>query len=95
MNGTLPVGILGYPQEGRLRYFYQFLRKDANSMISKLTDNDLATPTVVKTCLNSNRLDMGTCSQDHFAANRPEIFVTVQNGANTTYRYLGQLAIHL
>ena len=32
--------------------------------------------------------------QDPIAASRPGFFVTVQNGANTTYRYLGQLAIN-
>ncbi|MCU1335373.1 MAG: hypothetical protein JWO19_954 [Bryobacterales bacterium] len=87
---------------GDVRFVYQFARKEANSMISQLTDDDLGTGTGVNIRVNAVRFDVGLTRflqwqnllfiQDPIEGNRPGFFVTLPKGSNTTYRYLGQLA---
>ena len=85
-----------------MRFLYQYSWKQANSMIAQFTDDDLGTQTGVNTRVSSVRFDLGLTRylqwqnilfiQDPIAANKPGFFVPVQKGANTTYRFLGQLA---
>ena len=87
---------------GDLRFLYQFSYKEANSIISQFTDDDLGTGTGVNTRVNAIRFDLGLTRflqwqnlvfiQDPIAGNHPGFFVLLPRGANTTYRYLGQLA---
>jgi hypothetical protein len=87
---------------GDMRFLYQYSWKQANSMISQFTDDDLGTGSGVNTRVNSVRFDLGITRflqwqnilfiQDPIAANKPGFFVPLQKGANTTYRYLGHLA---
>ena len=87
---------------GDVRFLYQFSRKEANSMISQFTDDDLGTQVGVNTQVHSIRFDVGITRflqwqnilfiQDPIVASRPGFFVPLQNGANTTFRFLGQLA---
>lgn len=87
---------------GDLRFLYQFGYKAANSIISQFTDDDLGTGTGVNTRVNAIRFDVGLTKflqwqnlvfvQDPIAGNRPGFYVLLPTGANTTYRYLGQLA---
>ena len=87
---------------GDVRFLYQISRKEANSMISQFTDDDLGTQTGVNTRVNSIRFDVGFTRflqwqnilfiQQPLTGSRPGFYVTLPAGANTTYRYLGQLA---
>ncbi len=89
---------------GDVRFLYQFAIKDANSLMSQFTDNDLGTGTGVNIAVHAVRFDLGLTRflQWHnllFIQNerRPSnpaerLFVPLQRGANTTFRYLGQLA---
>lgn len=89
---------------GDMRFLYQFAIKDANSMISQFTDDDLGTGTGVNVRVHAFRFDVALTRflafenllfvQDPCSGNDPanRIFVPLPRGANTTYRYLAQLA---
>ncbi len=89
---------------GDTRFLYQFGIKDANSMISQFTDDDLGTGTGVNIAVHALRFDLGLTrflqwqnllffQQARRASNPAEaFFVPLPRGANTTFRYLGQLA---
>ncbi len=91
-------------QFGDVRFLYQFAIKDANSIIAQFTDDDLGTGSTTNIAVHALRFDLGLTRalqwqnlffiQNARRANDPAqaFFVPVQRGANTTYRYLGQLA---
>ncbi len=88
---------------GDVRFLYQFGIKDANSMISQFTDNDFGTGTGVNIATHAVRFDLGLTRflqwqnllffQNERRPSNPvgQFFVPLQRGANTTFRYLGQL----
>jgi hypothetical protein len=89
---------------GDVRFLYQFAIKDANSLISQFTDDDLGTGSGVNIAVHAIRFDLGlsrflqwqnllfyqTERRGNDAAQR--FFVPLQRGANPTFRFLGQLA---
>lgn len=89
---------------GDMRFLYQFAIKDANSLISQFTDDELGIGTGVNIATNAVRFDLGLTRflqwQNLFFIQEPrrpsnpaeQFFVPLQRGANTTFRYLGQLA---
>ena len=89
---------------GDVRGLYQFSIKDANSMISQFTDDDLGTATGVNLAVHGMRLDVGLSRfltwsnilwiQDEKSPSNPleRFYVPVPRGANTTFRYFGQFA---
>ncbi len=89
---------------GDVRFLYQYILKDANSLISQFTDDDLGTGTGVNIAVHALRFDLGLTRflqwqnlffiQNARRASDPaaHFFVPVPRGASTTYRYLGQLA---
>jgi hypothetical protein len=89
---------------GDMRFLYQYAIKDANSLISQFTDDDLGTGTGVNIAVHAVRWDLGLTRflswqnlvfvQHERRPNNPadQFFVPLQRGANATYRYLGQLA---
>jgi hypothetical protein len=91
-------------QFGDTRFLYQYSIKDANSIIAQFTDDDLGTGSTTNIAVHALRFDLGLTRslqwqnlffiQNARRANNPaeQFFVPVQRGANTTYRYLGQLA---
>jgi Putative porin len=91
-------------QLGDMRFLYQYAIKDANSLIAQFTDDDLGTGATTNIGVHALRFDLGLTRalqwqnlffiQNARRANDPsqQFFVPVQRGANTTYRYLGQLA---
>jgi hypothetical protein len=91
-------------QFGDVRLLYQYSIKDANSIIAQFTDDDLGTGATTNIAVHAIRFDLGLTKslqwqnlwfiQNARRANDPsqQFFVPVQRGANTTYRYLGQLA---
>ncbi len=91
-------------QRGDVRALYQFAIKDANSIISQFTDDDLGTGSGVNIAVHALRFDLGLTrflqwqnlvflQQQRRASNPSEqFFVPLGRGANGTVRYLGQLA---
>ncbi len=91
-------------QPGDVRVLYQFALKDANSMISQFTDDDLGTGSGVNIAVHAFRLDVGLTRflqwqnlvflQHQRRASNPseQFFVPLGRGADGTVRYLGQLA---
>jgi hypothetical protein len=89
---------------GDIRFLYQYTIKDANAIISQFTDDDLGTGSTVNLATHGIRFDLGLTRflqwqnlvfiQNAREGNNPaqQFFVPVPRGANTTYRYLGQLA---
>lgn len=89
---------------GDLRFLYQFTIKDANSLISQFTDDDLGIGTGVNVSVHAVRFDVGLTRflqwqnllfiQEARRLSNPadQFFVPLERGANTTLRYLGQLA---
>lgn len=89
---------------GDVRFLYQFAIKDANSLISQFTDDDLGTGSGVNISVHALRFDLGLTRflqwqnllfiQDERRSSNPaeQFFVPLERGANTTFRYLGQLA---
>jgi hypothetical protein len=89
---------------GDVRLLYQFALKQANSLISQFTDDDLGTGTGVNIRVHALRADFGLTRflqwqnllflQNEISPNNAarQFFVPLQAGANRTYRYLGQLA---
>ncbi len=91
-------------QIGDVRFLYQFAIKDANALISQFTDDDLGTGAGVNIAVHALRFDLGLTRslqwqnllfiQNQRRASNPaeQFFVPLQRGANTTFRYQGQLA---
>lgn len=89
---------------GDVRFLYQFAIKDPNSLISQFTDDDLGTGSGVNISVHALRFDLGLTRflqwqnllfiQDERRPSNPaeQFFVPLERGANTTFRYLGQLA---
>lgn len=91
-------------KRGDVRALYQFSIKDANSMISQFTDDDLGTGSGVNIATHAIRFDLGLTRflqwqnilfiQNQRRASNPseQFFVPLGRGANATTRYQGQLA---
>ena len=100
--GSINLGAV--KKSGDLRFLYQYAIKDANALISQFTDDDLGTGTGVNLAVHALRFDVGLTRflqwqnlffiQNERRGNNPSelFFVPLQRGANTTFRYLGQLA---
>ena len=100
--GTVNLGAV--KKAGDLRFLYQYAIKDANSIVSQFTDDDFGTGTGVNLAAHAIRFDVGITRflawqnllfiQNERRSNNPSefFFVPLQRGANTTFRYLGQLA---
>lgn len=88
---------------GDVLFKYAYYYKQANSMISQLTDDDVGTGTGVNLRTHAIRLDLGLNKwmvwqnriyiQNELAGNDParNFFVPLQRGAATQYRYQSQL----
>jgi hypothetical protein len=95
------LGVVRAPRD--VRFLYQFAIKDANSLISQFTDDDLGTGSGVNIAVHAFRFDLGLTRflqwqnlfflQNERRASNPaeQLFVPLQRGARTTFRYLGQL----
>jgi hypothetical protein len=102
MMATFNIGAI--KQFGDVRFLYQYAIKDANSIIAQFTDDDLGTSSTTNIAVHGLRFDFGLTRtlqwqnllfiQNAKSPNNPaqQFFVPVPQGANTTYRYLGQLA---
>jgi len=89
---------------GDVRGLYQYIVKDANALISQFTDDDLGTGTGVNIAVHALRVDIGLTRflqwqnllfiQHEKSVSNPQelLFLPIQRGAGTTFRYLGQLA---
>jgi hypothetical protein len=89
---------------GDVRALYQFSIKDANSMVSQFTDDNLGTGSGVNIASHALRFDLGLTRflqwqnilfiQHQRRASSPSeyFFVPLGRGANATVRYQGQLA---
>jgi hypothetical protein len=89
---------------GDVRALYQYSIKDANSMISQFTDDDLGTGSGVNIATHALRFDLGLTRflqwqnilfiQNQRRGSNPAalLFVPLARGANATVRYQGQLA---
>jgi hypothetical protein len=89
---------------GDVRLLYQFALKDANSLIAQFTDDELGIGTGVNMSAHALRFDLGLTRflqwqnlfffQDPRRPSNPaeQFFVPLQPGANTMFRYQGQLA---
>ena len=104
-DGIMASANLGAVRKfGDMRFLYQFVIKDANSLVSQFTDDDLGTGTGVNILVHALRWDFGLTRylqwqnllflQSERRANNPadRFFVPLQRGSNETFRYLGQLA---
>ena len=103
-DGVMASASLGEVRKfGDVRGLYQFVIKDANSMVSQLTDDDLGTGTGVNLAVHAIRVDVGLARflqwqnilyiQHEKSASNPaeNFYVTLQRGASPTFRYFGQL----
>jgi hypothetical protein len=91
-------------KRGDIRALYQFSIKDANSMISQFTDDNLGTGSGVNIATHAARFDLGLTRflqwqnilfvQHQRRASNPteQFFVPLGRGANATVRYQSQLA---
>jgi type II secretory pathway pseudopilin PulG len=91
-------------KRGDVRALYQFSIKDANSMISQFTDDNLGTGSGVNIATHAIRFDLGLTRflqwqnilfiQNQRRASNPseQFFVPLGRGANATVRYQSQLA---
>ncbi len=89
---------------GDVRFLYQYLIKDANALISQLTDDELGTGSSVNIAVHALRFDFGLTRflqwqnllfiQNARRGNNPDelFFVPLRRGANTTFHYQSQLA---
>jgi hypothetical protein len=89
---------------GDVRFLYQFAIKDANSLIAQFTDDELGIGSGVNMSAQALRVDLGLTRflqwQNLFFFQNPrrpsnpaeQFFVPLQPGANTAFRYQGQLA---
>jgi hypothetical protein len=88
---------------GDVAFKYGFFYKQANSMISQITDDDVGTGTGVNLRTHMIRFDIGfnrymawqnlIFIQNELASNDParNFYVNLQRGTNTQYRYQSQL----
>ena len=100
--GSINLGAV--KKVGDIRLLYQYAIKDANSLISQFTDDDLGTGSGVNIEVHAIRFDVGLTrflqwqnlffiQHERRGSNPDELFfVPLQRGANVTFRYLGQLA---
>ena len=100
--GSVNLGAV--KKAGDVRLLYQYAIKDANSLISQFTDDDLGTGSGVNIAVHALRFDLGLTrflqwqnlffiQHERRGSNPSELFfVPLQRGANATFRYLGQLA---
>jgi hypothetical protein len=100
--GSVNLGAV--KKTGDVRFLYQYAIKDGNSLISQFTDDDLGTGSGVNIAVHALRFDVGLTRffqwqnlfflQNERRGSNPNefFFVPLQRGANTTFRYLGQLA---
>lgn len=102
--GTISIGSVKKP--GNVRFLYGYFVKEANAMISPLTDDDISTGVGVNTRTHYIRVDLGLTKylqwqnllyiQDEISGNDParNFFVpSPVRGANTSYRLHSQFAI--
>jgi len=87
---------------GDARLMYGYFIKDANSMISEVTDDDIGTGVGTNIRAHMIRFDLGLAKflqwqnilfiQDELSPNDParNFFVPLQRGANTSYRIHSQ-----
>ena len=87
-----------------MRFLYQFALKDANSLVAQFTDNELGIGSGVNMSAHALRFDLGLTRflqwqnlfflQDPRRPSNPaeQFFVPLEQGANTAFRYQGQLA---
>lgn len=105
-DGIMTTVIVGRTQEaGQFRGLYTFAIKDANSMISQLTDDDLGTTVGTNIATHHFRFDYALrrgivfqnliFRQTARRASNPDdsFFVPLGRGTPATWRYQGQLAI--
>ena len=102
--GTINVGEV--KKFGDLRFLYIYAVKQANSIISQVTDDDLGTGVGVNIRTHNIRVDLGLTKflqwqnflfiQDELSPNDParRFFVPLQRGADTTYRIQSQFQIN-
>jgi hypothetical protein len=102
MMATFNLGAI--KEAGDMHFLYQYAIKDANSIIAQFTDDDLGTGSTTNMAVHGIRFDLGLTHalqwqnlffiQNARRGNNPaqQFFVPIPKGANTTYRYLGQLA---
>jgi hypothetical protein len=100
LMGTLNVGEV--KTFGDLRFLYIYAYKQANSMISQVTDDDLGTSSGVNIRSQNFRIDLGLTRflqwqnlmfiQNEISSNDParNFYVPLQRGANTQYRVQSQ-----
>jgi hypothetical protein len=100
-EGALNIGET--KKAGDVLFKYAFYYKQANSMISQVTDDDVGTGTGVNLRTHAFRLDLGLNKwmvwqnriyiQNELAGNDParSFFVPLQRGTGTQYRYQSQL----
>jgi hypothetical protein len=98
------VNLGSIKQRGDVRALYQFSIKDANSMISQFTDDDLGTGSGVNLATHAMRLDVGLTKflqfqnlvfiQNQRRDSNPsqQLFVPLGRSANTTVRWQSQFA---
>ena len=91
---------------GQIRVVYEFAYKDANSMLSEVTDSKLGTLTGVNIRTHHVRFDFGLTSflqwqtllyfQDEIRKDDParDFYVPLQAGAATQYRFQSQFLFH-
>ncbi len=103
-DAFMVTGNLGQVKKlGDLRFMYIYSIKDANAMISQVTDDDLGTNSGVNIATHHFRVDLGLTSflqwqnlffvQNERSKNDPAalLFVPLQEGAATQYRIQTQL----
>ncbi len=103
-DALMVAGSLGQVKKlGDLRFLYIYSIKDANAMISQVTDDDLGTNSGVNVATHHFRVDLGLTSflqwqnlffvQNERSSNDPAalFFVPLQEGAATQYRIQSQL----
>lgn len=100
------VSIGSVKKAGDVRFLYGYFVKEANSMVSQLTDDDIGTDVSVNTRTHYIRVDLGLTKwlqwqnllyiQDEISGNDPARNFYVASpvrGANTQYRICSQFAI--
>ena len=99
--GTISVGAT--KKFGDMRFLYSYALKDANSLIGQFTDEDMGTGNSSNSVVHGLRFDFGLARflswqnflyiQDARRGSNPtqRLFLVTPRGANTTFRYQGQL----
>ena len=100
--GLVSIGAVRKPGDGRFLYSYSI--KDANALIAQFTDDDMGNGAGVNSAVHHFRFDVGLTRflswQNLFFVLNPrrgsnpsqQFYVLLPRGANTTYRFLSQLA---